>query len=58
MKENGQATLRPTNLFLDTAPEAEAVLFELLRQATPARKLQMVDQLNDCCQTGMVPRWG
>jgi hypothetical protein len=33
-------------LFDDTAPEAEAVLVELARAATPAAKLQMVDQLN------------
>jgi hypothetical protein len=35
-----------TALFSDTAPEAEAVLIRLLRQAPPWRKLEMVDQLN------------
>ena len=30
----------------DTRPEAEAVLFELLRQAPPWRKLRTMDQLN------------
>lgn len=33
-------------LFDDTSPEAEAVLVDLARAASPARKLQMVDQLN------------
>lgn len=33
-------------LFADTSPEAEAVLVELLRQAPPWRKVQMVAQLN------------
>jgi hypothetical protein len=33
-------------LFPDTRPEAEAVLINLLRQAPPWRKLEMVDQLN------------
>ena len=35
-----------TVLFPDTAPEAEAVLIRLLRQAPTWRKLEMVDQLN------------
>lgn len=35
-----------TTLFSDTAPEAEAVLIHLLRQAPSWRKLEMVDQLN------------
>lgn len=35
-----------TTLFSDTAPEAEAVLIRLLRQAPTWRKLEMVDQLN------------
>lgn len=35
-----------TALFPDTSPEAEAVLIQLLRQAPPWRKLEMVDQLN------------
>ncbi len=35
-----------TALFSDTAPEAEAVLIRLLRQAPSWRKLEMVDQLN------------
>lgn len=33
-------------LFDDTSPEAEAVLVGLARAASPAAKLQMVDQLN------------
>jgi len=33
-------------LFPDTRPEAEAVLIQLLREAPPWRKLEMVDQLN------------
>ena len=33
-------------LFLDTHPEAEAVLIRLLRHAPSWRKLEMVDQLN------------
>lgn len=33
-------------LFADTRPEAEAVLVNLLRQAPPWRKLQMVGQMN------------
>ncbi|HXF61195.1 MAG TPA: hypothetical protein VNK95_06240 [Caldilineaceae bacterium] len=40
------AELCSTPLFRDTTPEAEATLFALLRQAPPARKLQMVDELN------------
>lgn len=35
-----------TALFPDTAPEAEAVLIRLLREAPSWRKLEMVDQLN------------
>ncbi len=30
----------------DTHPEAEAVLYNLFRQATPARKLERVGQMN------------
>ena len=30
----------------DTSPEAEQVLLKLLRQATPARKLQMIASAN------------
>src|SRR5687767_3492414 len=30
----------------DTRPEAEAVLIDLLRQAPPWRKIQMMEQLN------------
>jgi hypothetical protein len=33
-------------LFRDTRPEAELVLIELMRQASPARKLYMVGQMN------------
>ncbi|OQY19680.1 MAG: hypothetical protein B6I34_09320 [Anaerolineaceae bacterium 4572_32.1] len=38
-------------LFSDTRPEAEAVLIELLRQASPWRKLHMVGQLNQTVRT-------
>jgi hypothetical protein len=41
--QTSQASL----LFADTRPEAEAVLIELLRQAPPWRKLEMVGQLNE-----------
>jgi hypothetical protein len=34
-------------LFSDTRPEAERVLLELLRQAPPYRKLEMVAQMNE-----------
>ena len=33
-------------LFPDTHPEAEAVLLDLLRKASPQRKLQMMGELN------------
>lgn len=33
-------------LFADTDPQTEAVLIALLRQASPARKLAMVGELN------------
>lgn len=35
-----------TRLFPDTDPRAEKVLLDLLRQASPARKLEMVAQGN------------
>jgi hypothetical protein len=35
-----------TPLFSDTSAEAEAVLIQLMRQAPPWRKLEMVDQMN------------
>lgn len=35
-----------TVLFSDTSPEAEAVLIDLLRQAPPWRKFEMVGELN------------
>ena len=37
---------RPDLLFPDTDPQTEAVLITLLRQASPARKLAMVGELN------------
>jgi hypothetical protein len=40
-------------LFRDTIPEAEAVLFDLLRKASPAHKLNMVNQLNTRLHTLM-----
>jgi hypothetical protein len=33
-------------LFLDTTPEAERMLVELLREASPARKLHTLGELN------------
>jgi hypothetical protein len=38
-------------LFPDTDPQTEAVLINLLGQASPARKLAMVGELNDTVQT-------
>jgi hypothetical protein len=38
-------------LFPDTRPEAERVLLELLRQAPPWRKLEMLGQLNQAART-------
>ena len=38
-------------LFSDTTPEAEAVLFGLLREAPGWRKMQMMDQLNASVRT-------
>jgi hypothetical protein len=40
-----------STLFPDTRPEAEQVLFELLRQAPSWRKLEMLGQLNQMAQT-------
>lgn len=40
-----------STLFPDTRPEAEEVLFELLRQAPVWRKLQMVGELNATVRT-------
>jgi len=37
----------------DTTPEAEQVLIQLLRQAPPWRKLEMVGQLNKTVRTLM-----
>jgi len=38
-------------LFPDTTPEAERVLIDLLRQAPPWRKLEMVGQMNQAVRT-------
>ena len=38
-------------LFSDTDPQTEAVLVALLRQASPARKLDMVGELNATVRT-------
>ena len=38
-------------LFPDTRPEAERVQIELLRQAPPWRKLEMVAQMNQTVRT-------
>lgn len=40
-----------STLFPDTRPEAEAVLFELLRKAPAWRKLEMVGELNETVRT-------
>lgn len=40
-----------STLFPDTRPEAEQMLFELLRQAPSWRKLEMLAQLNQAAQT-------
>ena len=40
-----------TQIFSDTRPEAEEVLFELLRAAPPWRKLRMMEQLNTSMRT-------
>jgi hypothetical protein len=40
-----------TLLFPDTTPEAEAVLINLLRQAPPWRKLEMMSQINETVRT-------
>jgi hypothetical protein len=37
-------------LWSDTHPDAERVLIELLRQAPPWRKLQLVSQMTRTCQ--------
>jgi Rv0078B-related antitoxin len=39
--------------FTDTTPEAEALLIQLARQASPSRKLQMVVELNRTMHTLM-----
>ena len=38
-------------LFSDTSPEAEQVLLELLRQAPPWRKMEMLGQMNQTAKT-------
>lgn len=38
-------------LFSDTHPKIEALQIELLRQASPARKMTMLAQLNDSART-------
>lgn len=40
-----------STLFRDTSPEAEEVLLELLRQAPPWRKLEMVGQMSHTVRT-------
>jgi hypothetical protein len=42
-----------STLFSDTNPKAEAVLIQLLRQAPPWRKLEMVAELNEAVLTMM-----
>jgi hypothetical protein len=42
-----------STIYRDTTPEAEAILLDLLRQASPARKLQMVNRLNASVYTLM-----
>ncbi len=41
-------------LFPDTRPEAEAVLIQLLREAPPWRRLDMVWQMNEAVKTMML----
>ena len=43
-----------SKLFPDTSPEAEAVLINLLRQAPPWRKLEMVNRLNASMHTLLI----
>lgn len=43
-----------STLFPDTHPAAEAVLVDLLRQAPPWRKLEMVEQLNQAVKLLMM----
>ena len=40
-----------TTFLSDTHPEAEQVLIQLLRQASPGRKLEMMGQLNAMAKT-------
>jgi hypothetical protein len=40
-----------TTLFPDTHPEAEQVLLNLLRQAPPWRKMEMLGQMNETAKT-------
>lgn len=42
-----------SKLFPDTDPKAEAVLIELLRKASPSRKLEMVGQMSETVKTMM-----
>jgi hypothetical protein len=40
-----------SGLFPDTQPEVEQVLLQLLRQASPWRKLEMLGQMNETART-------
>lgn len=40
-----------SSLFPDTQPAAERVLLQLLRQASPWRKLEMLGQMNETART-------
>ncbi|HEX7973503.1 MAG TPA: hypothetical protein VF498_03770 [Anaerolineales bacterium] len=46
-------SIKPSTLFSDTRPEAEAVLIRLLREAPSWRKLEMVGQMNEAVKTMM-----
>ena len=39
-------TFEMTTLFSDTHPKAQALQIQLLRQASPARKMEMLGELN------------
>lgn len=40
-----------SSLFPDTQPAAEQILLQLLRQASPRRKLEMLGQMNEAART-------
>ncbi len=40
-----------SSLFPDTQPAAEQILLQLLRQASPQRKFEMLGQMNEAART-------